>query len=173
MDDPFDLKRFVTAQKGCFDGVIEELRKGNKQGHWIWFIFPQLKGLGMSWTSNHYGISSLTEATQYLQHPVLGARLLECTKLENAVRGRSALTIFGEADAMKFRSSMSLFGIADPHCHEFKYALAQYFDGQPDPLTLKMLARKWQSGSAVENDKGAINPVNVPRERLSKRASGN
>ena len=141
MDDPFDLKRFVTAQEGYFDGVIEELQNGYKRGHWIWFIFPQLKGLGMSWTSNHYGISSLTEATQYLQHPVLGARLVECTKLVNAVRGRSALTIFGETDAMKFRSSMSLFGIADPHCHEFKYALEKYFGGQPDPLTLNMLAK--------------------------------
>jgi uncharacterized protein (DUF1810 family) len=147
MDDPFDLKRFVTAQEGCFDGVIEELRNGYKQGHWIWFIFPQLEGLGMSWRSNHYGISSLAEATQYLQHPVLGARLIECTKLVNAVQGRSALTIFGGTDAMKFRSSMSLFSMADPHCHEFKYALEKYFDGQADPLTLKMLAKNSKAGA--------------------------
>src|SRR5437879_6461964 len=112
MDDPFNLQRFVDAQQEVYAGVVSELKQGRKYGHWIWFIFPQLKGLGYSANSEFFGIASLREARAYLQHPVLGVRLGECTQLVNAVEGRSAKDIFGEIDAMKFRSCMTLFAKA-------------------------------------------------------------
>ena len=141
MDDPYNLQRFVDAQQPVFAGVIEELKRGNKRGHWMWFIFPQLKGLGMTAQSNFFGIASLQEAAAYLQHSVLGPRLKQCTQLVNAVEGRSAEDIFGHIDAMKFRSSMTLFAQATPDNEIFTDALEKYFAGEFDPLTIEYLRR--------------------------------
>ena len=137
--DPHNLQRFVDAQEPVISGVITELRHGRKRGHWIWFIFPQLKGLGRSSTAEFYGITSLAEAIAYLNHPVLGQRLKQCTELVNAVEGSDAEGIFGEIDTMKFRSCMTLFARADPGSHLFADALEKYFAGDPDPLTMSYL----------------------------------
>lgn len=118
---------------------MAELKQGRKLGHWIWFIFPQLKGLGHSANSEFFGITSLSEAAAYLQHPLLGPRLVECTQLVNAVKRRSAQDIFGEIDAMKFRSSMTLFAKAAPDKQIFLAALQKYFAGEFDPLTVAHL----------------------------------
>jgi len=139
VNDPFNLQRFVDAQEGVFEGVLAELKRGRKYGHWIWFIFPQVKGLGRSSTSQFYGIVSLEEAMAYLQHPVLGARLIQCTELVNAVTRSNAEEIFGDIDAMKFRSSMTLFGQADRKNPIFAEALDKYFEGERDPLTMEYL----------------------------------
>lgn len=138
-DDPYNLQRFIDAQHSVFDSVIAELKYGRKRGHWIWFIFPQLKGLGHSANSEFFGIASLQEAAAYLEHPVLGPRLIECTQLINAIEVRSAENIFGEIDAMKFRSSMTLFAKAAPHNQVFIDALTKYFAGEFDPLTIALL----------------------------------
>ena len=137
--DPYNLQRFVDAQEPLFPHVLAELEQGRKYGHWIWFIFPQMKGLGRSSTSEFFGISSLLEARAYLQHPVLGPRLIKCTELVNAVEGRDAENIFGDIDAMKFRSSMTLFAYADPGNRNFSAALEKYFAGQFDSLTTAYL----------------------------------
>lgn len=138
-DDPHHLQRFLDAQESVIAGAIAELKQGHKLGHWIWFIFPQLKGLGHSANSEFFGITSLSEAAAYLQHPVLGPRLIECTQLVNAVKARSAQDIFGEIDAMKFRSSMTLFAKATPDNKIFTYAIGKYFAGEFDPLTIAQL----------------------------------
>jgi uncharacterized protein (DUF1810 family) len=138
-DDPYNLQRFIDAQQSVFDSVIAELKHGRKRGHWIWFIFPQLKGLGHSANSEFFGIACLQEAAAYLQHPVLGPRLIECTQLINAVERHSAEDIFGEIDAMKFRSSMTLFAKATPDNQAFLDALTKYFAGEFDPLTIAHL----------------------------------
>src|ERR1700674_3235264 len=109
MSDSFDLERFLGAQNPDFEDVLMELRRGCKQGHWMWFVFPQIKGLGHSSMARKFGISSRAEAEAYLAHPILGSRLTECTQLVNLVEGRSIEEIFGDVDAMKFRSSMTLF----------------------------------------------------------------
>ena len=137
--DPFNLDRFVSAQESVFDEVCAELRIGEKTSHWMWFIFPQIRGLGSSATAQKFAISSTAEAQAYLQHPVLGPRLLECTQLVNAVRGRSLLQIFGTPDDMKFRSSMTLFAHIAPATKEFERALAKYCRGEPDAKTLEIL----------------------------------
>ena len=137
--DSYNLQRFVDAQEPMIHQVLAELRRGRKYGHWIWFIFPQLKGLGRSSTSEFYGVSCLDEAKAYLQHRILGPRLVECTKLVNAVEGSAAEAIFGEIDAMKFRSCMTLFAQADPGIRCFTQALEKYFEGDTDPLTIKCL----------------------------------
>jgi uncharacterized protein (DUF1810 family) len=142
LDDAHRLQRFVDAQERVFDSVLTELNRGRKYGHWIWFIFPQLKGLGRSSTSEFYGIGSLDEARAYLQHPVLGRRLIQCTELVIAVRGSDAEAIFGEVDAMKFRSCMTLFGAADPEQRLFSQAVEKYFGGEGDPLTLSYLNKQ-------------------------------
>lgn len=139
MADPFNLQRFVDAQQSVIESVFAELRRGRKRGHWIWFVFPQLKGLGHSATSQRFGISSLDEAVSYVQHPVLGKRLIECAKLVIAVEGRSAEEIFGDIDAMKFRSCMTLFARAAPENMIFIEALNKYYAGQPDASTLSLL----------------------------------
>jgi uncharacterized protein (DUF1810 family) len=139
MSDPFDLKRFVDAQDEVFDHVRSELRTGRKEGHWMWFVFPQIKGLGRSWMSHAYAISSRAEAEAYLAHPILEPRLIECTKLVNAVEGRSIEQIFGSVDALKFRSSMTLFGEVARNSGAFSAALNKYFGGARDPLTLSRL----------------------------------
>ncbi len=137
--DPYNLQRFLDAQEPVIAAVLLELKRGRKYGHWIWFIFPQLKGLGRSSTSEFYGISSMAEAKAYLQHPVLGPRLIQCTELVNALEGGDAGEIFGEIDAMKFRSCMTLFARAAPQNGIFSAALQKYFDGQSDSLTVAHL----------------------------------
>jgi uncharacterized protein (DUF1810 family) len=139
MNDPYNLQRFVDAQQSVIANVLAELRQARKRGHWIWFIFPQLKGLGHSANSELFGISSLQEASAYLQHPVLGPRLNECAQLVNAVDGRSAEDIFGDIDAIKFRSSMTLFANATPDNQIFIDALEKYFAGESDPMTIARL----------------------------------
>lgn len=138
-DDPFDLGRFTSAQEGVYKRVLDELRAGRKRSHWMWFIFPQVDGLGHSATSKKYSVKSLEEARQYLDHPVLGKRLLECTELVLDIGGRSASEIFGYPDDMKLRSSMTLFaGVSGPGS-AFVRVLEKYFDGEPDAKTLRIL----------------------------------
>ena len=139
MGHNYNLQRFVDAQQSVFDSVIAELKQGRKRGHWIWFVFPQLKGLGHSANSEFFGIASVQEAAAYLENPLLGRRLIECTQLINAIEGRSAEDIFGEIDAMKFRSSMTLFAKATPDNQVFIDALTKYFNGEVDPLTIAQL----------------------------------
>jgi uncharacterized protein (DUF1810 family) len=137
MDD--DLQRFVDAQAQVIDGVLRELRAGRKTGHWIWFVFPQLAGLGQSEMSRHYAIGSLDEARRYLAHPVLGPRLRECATIVAASGARRADDIFGWLDAKKLRSSMTLFHRAAPDEPAFTGVLARYFGGVEDPRTLELL----------------------------------
>ena len=140
MADPYNLDRFVHAQDGIYERVREELRAGRKTSHWMWFIFPQLRGLGQSQMAHTYGIASRAEAEAYLNHPVLGQRLRECTRLVNAVQGSSVEEIFGYPDDLKFRSSMTLFA-AGPNGQVFETALEKYFAGQPDRRTLELLSQ--------------------------------
>jgi uncharacterized protein (DUF1810 family) len=135
MADPFNLGRFVDAQAPVYDEVRRELKVGRKRSHWMWFIFPQIAGLGQSPMSIRFAIASLDEAKAYLAHPVLGARLRECARLTFDVEGKSARGIFGSIDEMKFRSSMTLFARAAPDEDIFQRCLDQYFDGSPDPAT--------------------------------------
>jgi uncharacterized protein (DUF1810 family) len=139
MNDPYDLQRFVDAQNPMFEQVCSELRAGSKEGHWMWFVFPQLKGLGHSWMASKFGISSRAEAEAYLRHPILGPRLRECTRLVNLVDGRSIEQIFGFPDDLKFGSSMTLFAEVASDKEIFMNALQKYFGGQPDGLTLDRL----------------------------------
>jgi uncharacterized protein (DUF1810 family) len=135
--DVYDLGRFVTAQDagGTYQRAISELKAGRKTGHWMWFVFPQIAGLGFSYAAQTYGIRSLAEAKAYLRHPVLGQRLTECARLLTQHCGPSAERIFGDIDAIKLRSSMTLFRHADPGQTVFGLVLDQYFGGQADPLT--------------------------------------
>jgi uncharacterized protein (DUF1810 family) len=142
VDKSFDLRRFVDAQDRVYDTVLTELRAGAKRSHWIWFVFPQLRGLGRSGTAHHYGIASLDEARAYLAHPVLGPRLRECTRLVAAIDGRSVDEIFGWPDNMKVRSSMTLFMHAtdDPDVSaDFRGVLDKFYAGEEDPATLELL----------------------------------
>ncbi len=134
-----DLERFVRAQDPAFDRVLAELRQGRKDGHWMWFVFPQIQGLGHSETAQFYALSSLEEAQAYLRHPILGPRLRECTRSVVDIAGRSLEEIFGHTDALKFRSSMTLFAKATTDNALFVRALAKYCDGQLDEKTLKLL----------------------------------
>ena len=138
-EDPHDLQRFVDAQAPIYDTVRAELRQGRKRSHWMWFIFPQIAGLGRSATSMRYAISSLAEAEAYLNHPVLGPRLRECTRLVMLVEGRSAHEILGSPDDMKFHSCLTLFAKAASEDSLFRDALEKYFDGAEDPMTLERL----------------------------------
>ena len=139
MTDPSNLDRFVAAQAPLIDQVRDELRRGAKRSHWMWFVFPQLRGLGHSPMAQHYALTSCDEARSYLQHPVLGPHLLDCTALVLAVPDRSANRIFGSPDDLKFRSSMTLFAAAVPDQPVFRAALDRYFSGQPDQHTLDLL----------------------------------
>ena len=139
MPDPFDLDRFVRAQDSVMDQVRRELGEGRKRSHWMWFVFPQLRGLGRSATAQHYGIGSLDEARAYLAHPVLGPRLVECTGLVNKVEGRSVHEIFGSPDDLKFHSSMTLFAAAEPEAIAFREALSKHFGGALDARTVEKL----------------------------------
>ncbi len=141
MSDPHTLQRFVDAQAPVYAEVRAELRSGRKRSHWMWFIFPQIKGLGVSPTAQFYAIGSRGEAEAYFAHPVLGPRLTECTQLVLDVAGRSAHDIFGSPDDLKFRSSMTLFADVAADGVLFQAALRKYFNGEPDRRTLEILAQ--------------------------------
>lgn len=138
MSDPHDLDRFVTAQAPVIGEVLDELRAGRKRSHWMWFVFPQLQGLGMSAMAQRYGIASLAEARAYLAHPVLGPRLLACCGLMLQVQGRSAQAILGSPDDLKFRSCCTLFALAAPHEGVFQQCLDRFYGGLPDPRTVAL-----------------------------------
>jgi uncharacterized protein (DUF1810 family) len=133
------LDRFLTAQGPVFPAVLDELRAGKKQTHWMWFVFPQLKALGRSPTAKFYGLEDLEEARAYLEHKVLGPRLLACTRLVNGIGGKTANEIFGSPDDMKFHSCVTLFHRAAPHEGAFTDALRKYFGGAEDELTVREL----------------------------------
>jgi uncharacterized protein (DUF1810 family) len=137
--DPFDLQRFVDAQGRVYDTVLRELRDGRKRSHWIWFVFPQLRGLGSSPTAVHYGIASRDEAAAYLAHPLLGPRLRECTRLVTDIDGRSVEEIFGWPDNLKVRSSMTLFARSTDDNADFLAVLAKFYGGEEDPATVDRL----------------------------------
>ncbi len=140
-DDQFDLNRFISAQKNIYAAVLSELRSGQKRSHWMWYIFPQIDGLGYSSTSKYYSIKSMEEARQYLKHPILGSRLVECAEAVLAVEGRSISEIFGYPDDLKLKSSMTLFAyVADPD-YVFKRILDKYFNGEQDARTLDLLEK--------------------------------
>ena len=137
--DPFNLERFVAAQADVYDSALHEIRSGRKQTHWMWFIFPQLAGLGMSPMSQHYGITGPREAAAYLSHSLLGPRLIDCSEAVTLVAERSAREIFGSPDDMKLRSSATLFARVAGADSVFGRILEQYFAGQPDPRTVALL----------------------------------
>jgi uncharacterized protein (DUF1810 family) len=141
VDDPYDLERFVTAQNsgGTYDQALAELQNGSKQTHWMWFVFPQITGLGKSAASRKYAISSLDEARAYLAHPVLGPRLIECADTVGGLKDVTASQIFGAVDAKKLHSSMTLFLRVEPGETAFKQVLSRFFDGEPDPATDELL----------------------------------
>ena len=139
MDDPYNLQRFVDAQNPVYDQVRSELRRGYKSSHWMWFVFPQIEGLGHSPMARKFAVSSLDEAKAYLRHPVLGPRLIECADLVAQIEGRMIQEIFGSPDDLKFRSSMTLFAKAAPDDEVFTEALQKYFDGEYDRLTIERL----------------------------------
>ncbi len=138
-DDPYDLQRFVDAQAGTYTQALAELRAGRKTGHWMWFVLPQVAGLGRSATAQHYAVSGLDEARAYLAHPVLGPRLVECARVLTELDGRDPVAVFGDVDAAKLRSSMTLFAHADPSQPVFRAVLEQYFGGQEDEATTSRL----------------------------------
>lgn len=143
MNDPHNLRRYIDAQERVFTRVRAELTAGRKERHWMWFIFPQLQGLGSSPTARHYAIASLEEARAYLAHEVLGERLRECTRLVNGIEGRTIEEIFGHPDHLKFRSCMTLFACTAGEADDgplFREALRKYFAGEGDPLTRKLLS---------------------------------
>ncbi len=137
--DPFDLWRFVEAQQGTYKIAVAELRQGAKESHWMWYIFPQLRGLGRSALAQIFAIASKDEARAYLAHPILGPRLLECTQLALGADKASASDIFYYPDDLKFRSCMTLFAQVAPQPNLFTAALQKYYGGKPDPETLRLL----------------------------------
>ncbi len=139
MADPYDLQRFVDAQAPTYMQVCAELRAGRKKSHWMWFVFPQIAGLGHSDMARRFAISSRAEAEAYLAHEILGPRLEDCTRLVNQIDGCTAHEIFGSPDDLKFRSSMSLFAAVSSRASVFNSALQKYFGGQADPITLGRL----------------------------------
>jgi len=139
MRDPYNLQRFIDAQDSVYPLVCTELRQGCKTGHWMWFVFPQIKGLGYSTIAKKFAITSLEEARAYLDHLVLGSRLRECTQLVNQIDGRSIEQIFGYPDYLKLASSMTLFAMASSDNQDFKLVLQKYFAGKYDQLTLESL----------------------------------
>ena len=135
-----DLTRFLQAQEGVYPSALAELKAGRKQSHWMWFIFPQIAGLGMSSMAQHYAIASLAEARDYLEHPVLGPRLMACVDAMLAHPGQSARAIVGEIDAVKLRSSLTLFAEAGGN-ERIRRCLAAFYEGEPDPATLRLLGQ--------------------------------
>ena len=142
MADPYDLHRFVEAQEETFAQAASELEDGRKASHWMWFVFPQLRGLGRSPMATRFGIASLDEARAYLAHPLLGPRLRQCVRLALRIDGRSITEVFGSPDDMKFRSCMTLFDAAAPDETMFAEALRKYFGGTPDARTLELLRQQ-------------------------------
>ena len=140
-DDPFNLRRFISAQDGTYEKALGEIKSGRKRSHWIWFIFPQFAGLGTSSTNRHYSIKSLEEARQYLAHPLLGRRLIECSEAVLAIEGRSISEIFETPDDLKLRSSMTLFANVAKPGSIFSLVLEKYFLGLPDSRTLQLIDR--------------------------------
>ena len=138
-NDTYNLQRFVEAQDPVIEEVKEELRSGRKRTHWMWYVFPQMEGLGRSQMAQRYAISSRSEAEAYSTHSILGPRLRECTEIVNAVEGRSANDIFGSPDDLKFRSSMTLFDAVADDPTPFRTALELYYNNEPDPKTLELL----------------------------------
>jgi uncharacterized protein (DUF1810 family) len=138
-EGPYDLDRFVQAQQGDFERALAEIAAGRKRTHWMWYVFPQLDGLGYSSTAKYYAIKNLEEARAYLAHPVLGPRLLRCAEAALSVEGRSATEIFGSPDDLKLRSCATLFACVSPPGSVFERLLAQYYGGEPDQKTLKLL----------------------------------
>lgn len=151
--DPFNLARFVRAQEHDFERALREIRSGRKRTHWMWYIFPQVDGLGFSEMSRTYGVQSAAEAEAYLRHPVLGPRLLQCAEAAASVAGRSAFEIFGSPDDMKLRSCATLFASVSPAGSVFERLLARYFGGAPDDDTLRLIAR-WRDGSESGGRRG-------------------
>lgn len=143
-DDPFDLVRFVAAQEETYESALAEIRRGWKRTHWMWFIFPQLRGLGHSAMAHVYGMRSLDEARAYLDHPLLGSRYRECVGALQDLIDTNAEKVFGDTDAMKLRSSLTLFGEA-ADLPLIRAALERWFRGKPDEATLHMLARQGRS----------------------------
>ena len=141
MSDAFDLRRFVDAQSPIYDDVLAELRAGRKESHWMWFIFPQIEGLGRSPTAVRFAIKSRAEAQAYAGHPILGPRLRECTELVNSIQNWTASQIFGYPDDLKFHSSMTLFAETVPDPSIFRRALEKYFAGELDAQTIAVLAK--------------------------------
>ena len=139
MDDPYNFQRFVDAQAPVYQRVLAELRQGRKQSHWMWFIFPQIKGLGSSAMANKFAVASRAEAQAYLEHPILGPRLRECTRLVTGVPNRSIAEILGYPDDLKFRSSMTLFASVAMDNKDFTDALDKFYGGEADPATLERL----------------------------------
>ena len=140
-DDPFDLNRFISAQHEVYNRVLAELKSGAKRTHWMWFIFPQIEGLGHSTTAEYYAIKSIEEAREYLNHPLLGSRLMECAEAVLAVEGRSASQIFGYPDDLKLKSSMTLFASVADLGSPFVRVLDKYFQGERDARTLQILEK--------------------------------
>ncbi len=137
--DPFDLERFVAAQRDHFDHALAELRGGRKTSHWMWYVLPQLRELGRSSMARRYGIASLAEARAYLAHPVLGPRLRACVDAMNALPGSDPVKVLGAVDAVKFRSCLTLFLAAAPGDSALRAALARYYEGEEDEQTLELL----------------------------------
>jgi uncharacterized protein (DUF1810 family) len=140
--DPYDLNRFISAQEGVYDRAIAELRGGQKRSHWMWYIFPQMEGLGNSPTTRLYSIKSLDEARQYLAHPVLGTRLVECAEAVLAVQGQSAADIFGHPDDWKLQSSMTLFELVSGPGSVFERVLDRYYGGKRDSRTIQIVGNQ-------------------------------
>jgi uncharacterized protein (DUF1810 family) len=138
-DDPHDLNRFVEAQRDVYARALAEIRVGRKRSHWMWFVFPQIAGLGVSPTARRYAIRDLAEARAYLDHPILGKRLAECAEAALGVEGRSAFEVFGSPDDMKLRSCATLFARASPPGSVFHRLLDRYFGGEPDDKTISLL----------------------------------
>jgi uncharacterized protein (DUF1810 family) len=139
MDDPFNLNRFLTAQKRDYEQALNEIKNGRKQSHWMWYVFPQFDGLGFSPTSKQYAIKSVEEARAYLAHPVLGQRLIECAEAMPQVEGRSAIEILGSPDDMKLRSSATLFATVSPTDSVFDRLLGKYYGGRRDARTIHLI----------------------------------
>ncbi len=139
MADPYNLQRFIAAQGQTIEPIIDELRQGRKTSHWMWYVFPQIQGLGKSETAKFYAIQSREEAQAYLQHPILGPRLLMCTREVNAHHHLKANALFGHPDELKFRSCMTLFQTVAADPAPFTQALQQFFSGEPDLRTLSIL----------------------------------
>lgn len=138
-NDPHNLERFIKAQENAYDCALSELQRGAKRSHWIWYIFPQLTGLGRSSTAEKYGIHSLDEGRAYMAHPVLGSRMVECCRAILAVEGKSASAIMGYPDDLKLRSSMTLFSLVDDKLPEFLAVLEKYYDGEADERTIQLI----------------------------------